>query len=67
MLASYGFLDPYTDPNPRGFSLRGDILVIEDRYTIRFLVPESGEELYNLPDECEVKFSPHGTFLVTWC
>ncbi|OGN94100.1 MAG: hypothetical protein A2Z71_08025 [Chloroflexi bacterium RBG_13_50_21] len=66
-LASYGFSDPYMDPSPRGFSLANDILAIEDRYTIRFLVPESGKALLNLTDECEVKFSPNGSLLVTWC
>ncbi len=66
-LASYGFSDPYVDPSPRGFSHDGDLLAIEDRYNIRFLVPDSGKELLNLPDECEVKFSPNGSLLVTWC
>jgi WD40 repeat protein len=66
-LASYGFSDPYVDPSPRGFSRDGDLLAIEDRYTIRFLVPDRGKELLNLPNECEVKFSPNGSLLVTWC
>jgi WD40 repeat protein len=65
--ASYGFVDPFTNPNPRDFSLNGDVLAIEDRYNIRFLVPDTGEELFNLPNECDVKFSPNGSTLVTWC
>jgi WD40 repeat protein len=65
--ASYGFSDPYANPYIQGFSLNGDILAIDDRYTIRFLVPETGKELFNLPDECAAKFSPDGTILVTWC
>jgi WD40 repeat protein len=66
-LASYGFSDPYVDPSPMGFSGANDLLAIEDRYTVRFLVPDSGKELMNLPDECAVKFSPNGSLLVTWC
>jgi len=66
-LASYGFSDPYAQPEVRGFSRMGDILAIEDRYTIRFVVPESGKELLTLSDECDVKFSPDGYILVTWC
>ena len=65
--ASYGFVDPFTNPNPRDFSLNGNVLAIEDRYNIRFLVPDTGEELFNLPNECDVKFSPNGNTLVTWC
>ena len=66
-VASYGYSDPYADPIPMGFSLSGDVLAVEDRYNIRFVIPDSGDELLNLPDECEVKFSPDGKFLVTWC
>jgi hypothetical protein len=65
--ASYGFSDPYANPYIQGFSLNGDILAIDDRYTIRFLVPKTGKELFNLPDECAAKFSPDGNILVTWC
>jgi WD40 repeat protein len=66
-VASYGFSDPYANPVPMGFSLNGDMLAIEDRYNIRFIIPDTGKELNNLADECEVKFSPDGKFLVTWC
>jgi len=66
-LASYGFSDPYVNPSPMGFSGANDLLAIEDRYNIRFLVPDRGKELMNLPDECAVKFSPNGSLLVTWC
>ena len=65
--ASYGFSDAYANPNPRGFSISGDLLAIEDRYNIRFLVPETGKELMNLANACDVKFSPNGKILVTWC
>lgn len=67
--ASYGFSDPFTDPIPVDFSWShgGDILALEDRYTIRFLVPLTGKELFNLPETCAVRFSPNVTLLVTWC
>jgi WD40 repeat protein len=67
--ASYGFSDPLTDPMPMDFSWShgGDILALEDRYTIRFLVPDTGKELLNLPNACEVRFSPSATLLITWC
>jgi WD40 repeat protein len=67
--ASYGFFDPLTNPMPMDFSWShgGDLLALEDRYTIRFLVPETGKELFNLPDACAVRFSPNTTLLVTWC
>jgi WD40 repeat protein len=67
--ASYGFSDPFTDPMPMDFSWSqgNKLLALEDRYTIRFLVAESGKELFSLPDTCEVRFSPSATILVTWC
>ncbi len=66
-LASYPFMDPESIPDTVEFSPAGDILAIEDKYSIHFLVPESGKELFVLPDECMVKFSPAGNLLVTWC
>jgi len=64
---SFTFVNPDADPDCLEFSLQGDILAIEDRYTIWFVVPESGLVLMNLPDVCMVKFSPTGNLLVTWC
>jgi WD40 repeat protein len=66
-LTSYGFSDPYAHPYTKDFSANGDILAIEDRYSIKLLVPETGRELLSLPEECELKFSPDGCILVTWC
>jgi WD40 repeat protein len=66
-LTSYGISDPYDAPNPKGFSYNGDVLTIEDSSDIRFLVPETGKELLKLPNECNMKFSPNGKFLITWC
>jgi WD40 repeat protein len=67
--ASYGFSDPFTHPMPMDFSWSqgNNLLALEDRYTIRFLVAETGKELYSLPDACEVRFSPGTTVLLTWC
>jgi len=67
--ASYGFSDPFTDPMPMDFSWSqgSKLLALEDRSTIRFLIAETGKELFNLPNTCEVRFSPIATILVTWC
>jgi WD40 repeat protein len=65
--SSYAFSDPYSNPRPSDFSLAGDVLAVEDRYTINFLQPETGLELLELPSECAVRFSPGGKLLVTWC
>jgi WD40 repeat protein len=67
--ASYGFSDPLTDPIPTDFSWSegSQLLALEDRYTIRFLVAETGKELLSLPDTCDVRFNPNTTVIVTWC
>jgi WD40 repeat protein len=67
--ASYGFSDPLTNPMPMDFSWSqgSKLLALVDRSTIRFLVAETGKELFNLPNACEVRFSPSATILVTWC
>lgn len=67
--ASYGFSDPLTDPVPTDFSWSegSELLALEDRYTIRFLVAETGKELLSLPEACDVRFSPNTTVIITWC
>lgn len=67
LISSYGSEDPYRTMKPRDFSLNGDILAVEDRYNIVFLETNTGEELFTLPNECDVRFSPQGTTLLTWC
>ena len=64
---SYGFADPYANPKPKDFSAGGEILAVEDRYDIVFSETNTGEALFTLPDECDLRFSPKGTVLVTWC
>ena len=67
--ASYGFSDIFTNPMPMDFSWSdgNKLLALEDRNTVRFLVAETGKELFSLPDACEVKFSPDAVILVSWC
>ncbi|MGD2156387.1 MAG: hypothetical protein PVG14_13285 [Anaerolineales bacterium] len=67
MLSSFGFTGAYRDVAPKSFSPDGKILAGEDQYNIVFTKPDTGEELYILPDECDVRFSPKGTALITWC
>ena len=64
---SFGFSDPYRQARPLAFSQDGQILAIEDRYNIVFLETSTGKELYALPGECEMRFSPLGDHLLTWC
>ena len=63
----YGFDDPYSNVKPKDFSESGDLLAVEDRYDILFLDAMTGETLFDLPGECDVRFSPDGTTLFTWC
>ena len=65
--SSYGFADPYSNVNPRDFTLGGDILAVVDRNNIVFLETFTGEELFTLPSECDIRFSPNGPTLLTWC
>jgi WD40 repeat protein len=64
---SYGFENPYSNVKPKNFTQGGDILAVEDRNNIVFLKTNTGEELFTLPSECDIRFSPKGTTLITWC
>jgi WD40 repeat protein len=67
LLNNIGFADPYRDVAPKSFSPDGSILAGEDRDAILFNKLDTGEQLYVLPDECDVRFSPTGRILITWC
>ena len=64
---SYGFKDPNRQVKPRAFTQDKQMLAAEDRYNIVFLETKTGEELFALPGECDLRFSPKGNTLITWC
>jgi WD40 repeat protein len=66
-LNTIAFSDANANPYVQDFSIAGDVLAIDDRYTVHFIDPLTGNRLASLDNECSAKFSPDGKILLTWC
>ena len=64
---SYTFSDPYRNAIPKAFILDGKTLIFVDRNNMVFMNIQTGKDSFQLENECDLKISPQGTFLLTWC
>jgi WD40 repeat protein len=64
---SFDNMDEYGSGKPRSFSFDGKILIGSDTYSTVFWEPETGQEIFELPNYGDGLFSPSGKFVLTWC
>ena len=64
---AFPFSDPYRNANPKSFTPDGNILVFEDRYNLVFMDISTAQEVLTLEHECDLRISPNGKNILTWC